>query len=161
MAMKQVARLAVLAAFLILAPGAHAVQPDEVLADKKLETRARALSAGLRCLVCQNQSIDDSDADLARTLRIVLRERLVAGDSDRQVLDYMTARFGEFVLLKPRFAAHNLVLWLAPFGLLLIGAITIVASRRRARSASGAEQSLSAEEEKRLAGLLDKPADNS
>src|SRR3954462_3419322 len=93
---------------------AFAVQPDEVLTDPALEARARVLSQELRCLVCQNQSIDDSDALLARDLRILLRERLKNGDSDRQVLDFLVARYGEFVLLRPPFGWHTLVLWLAP-----------------------------------------------
>src|SRR6187401_2626115 len=91
---------------------ALAVQPDEVLSDPALEARARVLSQELRCLVCQNQSIDDSDAPLARDLRILLRERLQAGDSDRQVIDFLVARYGEFVLLKPRFSWHTALLWL-------------------------------------------------
>ncbi|MEP3301949.1 MAG: cytochrome c-type biogenesis protein, partial [Roseibium sp.] len=92
---------------------ALAVAPDEVLDDPVLEARARALSANLRCMVCQNQSIDDSDAPLAKDLRVLVRERLVADDSDAQVMDYLVSRYGEFVLLKPRFAWHNLVLWAA------------------------------------------------
>src|SRR5260370_1373905 len=105
-------------AFLVLqfAPAAVAVQPDEMLADPRLETRARTLSRELRCMVCQNQSIDDSEAPLARDLRILVRERLQAGDSDAQVLDFLTARYGEFVLLKPPFARHTPGLWLAPSG---------------------------------------------
>mgnify|MGYP005858098385 CR=1 FL=1 len=99
----------------LLAPGtARAVQPGEVLADPALEARARALSANLRCLVCQNQSIDESDAPLARDLRLLVRERLVAGDSDAQVERFLVARYGEFVLLRPPFAAHTLLLWLMP-----------------------------------------------
>ncbi|HEX6612068.1 MAG TPA: cytochrome c-type biogenesis protein, partial [Hyphomicrobiaceae bacterium] len=92
--------------------GAHAVEPDEVLADRALEARARQLSAELRCLVCQNQSIDDSDAPLARDLRILVRERLTAGDSDRQVLEFLVARYGEFVLLRPPFNWQTALLWL-------------------------------------------------
>src|SRR5215475_9445743 len=88
-----------------------AVQPDEILPDPALEARARALSRDLRCMVCQNQSIDDSDAPLARDLRILVRERLTAGDSDTQVIDFLVARYGEFVLLKPRLAGHTLILW--------------------------------------------------
>src|SRR5690606_12873648 len=98
---------------------AHAVQPDEVLDDPALEARARALSAHLRCLVCQNQSIDDSDAPLAKDLRLLVRERLVAGDSDTEVTNFLVARYGEFVLLKPPFAKHTLLLWLTPLLLLL------------------------------------------
>src|SRR5882757_168780 len=99
---------------------AFAVQPDEVLTDAALETRARALSRQLRCMVCQNQTIDDSDAPLARDLRILVRERLRAGDSDHQVIDFLVARYGEFVLLKPRFSLHTALLWLAPAAVLLI-----------------------------------------
>lgn len=110
----------------------QAVTPDEMLSDPTLEGRARALSEGLRCLVCQNQSIDESDADLARDLRILVRERLAAGDTDDQVMDYVVSRYGEFVLLKPRFDMRNAALWGAPF-LLLLGGIAFVCrvSRRR------------------------------
>src|ERR671935_518506 len=100
---------------------ALAVQPDEVLSDQALEARARALSKELRCMVCQNQSIDDSDAPLARDLRILVRERLQAGDSDREVTDFLVARYGEFVLLNPRFSWHTAVLWLGPAAMLLVG----------------------------------------
>src|SRR5207249_11922976 len=102
---------------------ALAVQPDEIMQDPALEGRARALSKELRCMVCQNQSIDDSDAPLARDLRILVRERLKEGDSDRQVIDFLVARYGEFVLLKPRLNAHTLLLWLAPFAAIIGGAI--------------------------------------
>ena len=102
-------------------PAAFAVQPDEILADQALEARARALSKELRCMVCQNQSIDDSDAPLARDLRVLVRERLQAGDSDRQVIDFLVARYGEFVLLKPRFTGHTLLLWAAPGAVVVIG----------------------------------------
>ena len=100
---------------------AFAVQPGEVLADPALEARARALSAELRCMVCQNQSIDDSDAELAHDLRVLVRERLTAGDSDAEVIDYVVSRYGEFVLLKPRFSLRNALLWGAPVLLLLAG----------------------------------------
>lgn len=109
-------------------PAVLAVQPDEVLSDASLEKRARSISAGLRCLVCQNQSIDDSDAPLAKDLRVLVRERLVAGDSDGQVLDYVVARYGEFVLLKPPMNSHTLLLWLAPL-LLLAGALLVISRR--------------------------------
>src|SRR4051812_32340881 len=111
----------------------HAVQVDEILPDPALEGRARAISHELRCMVCQNQSIDDSEAPLARDLRLLVRERLKAGDSDRQVLDFLVARYGEFVLLKPRFGWDTAVLWLAPVGVLLIGAVSLVALVRRRR----------------------------
>src|SRR6478672_9313560 len=113
------------------APSALAVQPDEILKDGALEARARALSQELRCMVCQNQSIDDSDAPLAKDLRILVRERLTAGDTDNQVIDFLVARYGEFVLLKPRFNAHTLLLWLAPFGVLIIAAVAFLAAWRR------------------------------
>src|SRR5229473_7766343 len=106
--------LVVTALTLIVPQHAFAVQPDEILADQALEGRARALSKELRCMVCQNQSIDDSDAPLARDLRVLVRERLTTGDSDSQVIDFLVARYGEFVLLKPRFAWHNVVLWITP-----------------------------------------------
>src|SRR5215471_12453719 len=107
-------------------PFASAVQPDEILADAALEARARALSKELRCMVCQNQSIDDSDAPLARDLRILVRERLQAGDNDREVIDFLVARYGEFVLLKPRLAWHTAVLWATPVVLLLIGTVVLL-----------------------------------
>jgi cytochrome c-type biogenesis protein CcmH len=114
---------------------ALAVLPDEMLSDPALEARARTISGELRCLVCQNESIDNSNADLARDLRILVRKRLVAGDTNQQVLDYIVARYGEFVLLKPSFALHNLVLWAAPFSLLLGGAVLIfISSRKRKRA---------------------------
>jgi cytochrome c-type biogenesis protein CcmH len=141
-----------------LAP-AWAVQPDEVLSDPALEARARALSKELRCMVCQNQSIDDSAAPLARDLRLLVRERLTGGDSDQQVLDFLVARYGEFVLLKPRFAWHTALLWLGPPGLLLGGALVLwVAGRRRSRAGNapaGREvEALTPAEEARLAGLM-------
>jgi cytochrome c-type biogenesis protein CcmH len=149
-----------LIALALLSPAcAFAVQPDEVLADPALEARARTLSKELRCLVCQNQSIDDSAAPLARDLRVLVRERLTGGDNDQQVLDFLVARYGEFVLLKPRFAWHNALLWLGPPGVLIGGGLLLlVTARRRSRAASapaGAEvEALSATEEARLAGLM-------
>jgi cytochrome c-type biogenesis protein CcmH len=139
---------------------AFAVQPDEMLADAALEARARALSKELRCMVCQNQSIDDSDAPLARDLRILVRERLTAGDGDQQVIDFLVARYGEFVLLKPRFAWHTALLWLGPATVLLIGALGIfVAARRhqaraRAATAGSGEAALTPQEEARLNEIL-------
>ncbi|MBV9079384.1 MAG: cytochrome c-type biogenesis protein CcmH, partial [Methylobacteriaceae bacterium] len=118
-------RAAVLLAALASAPGARAVQPDEILRDPKLESRARTISAELRCLVCQNQSIDDSDAPLARDLRLLVRERLQAGDSDREVVRFVANRYGDFVLLKPPFTAETLVLWLGPAALALGAAAAI------------------------------------
>jgi cytochrome c-type biogenesis protein CcmH len=122
------------AALLLNAQAALAVQPDEILADPALEARARALSSELRCMVCQNQSIDDSDAPLARDLRILVRERLKAGDSDDKVLDFLTARYGEFVLLKPRFSERTAFLWLAPGAILLAGGLAIAFALRRKRA---------------------------
>ena len=101
------------------------MNPDEVLKDPALEARARQISSELRCLVCQNQSIDISDAELAKDLRVIVRERLTAGDSDAQVLDYVVARYGEFVLLKPRFSAGNAALWGAPLLVVLFGALVL------------------------------------
>jgi cytochrome c-type biogenesis protein CcmH len=152
-------RFALIALCLLAPAGAWAVQPDEVLSDPALEARARALSKELRCLVCQNQSIDDSAAPLARDLRLLVRERLTDGDSDQQVLDFLVARYGEFVLLKPRFAWHNALLWLGPPSLLLGGALVLmVVARRRSRTAaapSGAEvEALTPDEEARLAKLM-------
>jgi cytochrome c-type biogenesis protein CcmH len=136
-----------------LAGGAEAVQPDEQLADPTLEAAAREISAGLRCLVCQNQSIDDSDAPLARDLRLLVRERLQAGDSPAEVRDYLVARYGDFILLKPPFDDRTMLLWLTPLAVLTIGgAVAILHARRRALTPSAAP--LSADEEARLAGLL-------
>lgn len=102
---------------------AHAVQPDEILSDPALEERARALSVNLRCLVCQNQSIDGSNAELAKDLRVLVRTRLVEGDTDEEVISYIVSRYGEFVLLKPSFSARNLFLWLTPLLVLLLGGL--------------------------------------
>src|SRR5919206_5196359 len=113
---------------LIAAPAAHAVQPDEIMADPAKEARARNLSRELRCMVCQNQSIDDSEAPLARDLRLLVREHIAAGGSDAQVMDFLVARYGEFVLLKPRLERHTLLLWGAPFAVLLIGALSFLAA---------------------------------
>lgn len=139
-------------------PSAFAVQPDEMLSDAALEMRARALSKELRCMVCQNQSIDDSDAPLARDLRVLVRERLQAGDSDRQVIDFLVARYGEFVLLKPRFSAHTALLWLGPAAILLVGAfgLFLVARRYRADSAAtpAGRAQLTPAEQARLSEIL-------
>ena len=124
------------AAALAGASPSFAVQPDEILSDSALETRARTLSGELRCMVCQNQSIDDSDAPLARDLRLLVRERLTAGDSDAQVLDFLTARYGQFVLLKPRFGWDTVLLWGAPAAVLLVGGLAIVLACRRRRDLS-------------------------
>ena len=133
----------------------QAVEPSEMLADPVLEARARALSKELRCMVCQNQSIDDSEAPLAHDLRVLVRERLKAGDSDFQVIDFMVARYGEFVLLRPPFAWHTAALWGLPPAAVLIGiiAIALVVRRRRPPSAGDAAN-LTAAEEARLSELL-------
>jgi cytochrome c-type biogenesis protein CcmH len=132
---------------------AFAVNPDEVMADPALEARARALSAQLRCMVCQNQSIDDSNAELAKDLRVLVRERIKDGDSDEAVMDYVVSRYGEFVLLNPRFETKTLLLWGAPFVLLVAGiAAMAVAARRRNGKMTGT--ALSADERARLAQVL-------
>ena len=130
----------------------HALQPGEVLSDSKLEQRARGISLGLRCLVCQNQSIDDSDAQVAQDLRRVVRQRLVAGDSDAEVRAYIVDRYGDFVLLKPPFNARTLLLWLGPVIVLLCGGALVLWGRRRARAGTPA---LSAAEQAELQKLLD------
>ena len=136
-------------------PAAHAVQPDEVMADRAKEARARDLSRELRCMVCQNQSIDDSDAPLARDLRLLVRERIAAGDSDNQVLDFLVARYGQFVLLKPRFERQTLLLWLLPPMLLIGGGIALwLQVRRRDRRGAESVPPLTPEEEARLAALM-------
>jgi cytochrome c-type biogenesis protein CcmH len=140
-------------------PRVLAVQPDEILSDPALEARARALSKELRCMVCQNQSIDDSDAPLARDLRLLVRERLQAGDSDRQVIDFLVTRYGEFVLLKPRFSLRTVLLWLGPAAFLVIGALALLLISRRYRTRASAELAapparLTAGEEARLTEIL-------
>ena len=141
------------------APASFAVQPDEILGDPALEARARVLSRELRCMVCQNQSIDDSDAGLARDLRLLVRERLQAGDSDRQVLDFLTARYGEFVLLKPRFGLHTALLWLLPAGFLVLGACGLFVLMRRQRRETPGDAALNAAEQARLAKLVTPPGE--
>jgi cytochrome c-type biogenesis protein CcmH len=141
---------------LVVAPSAQAVQPDEVLPDPALEARARAISEGLRCLVCQNQSIDDSDAPLAKDLRLLVRERLKAGDSDREIVDFVVARYGEFVLLKPRLSPHTLILWFAT-PILFAAALLLIwrAYRRRKTMTPEGLTPLSAGDKRRLKRLLD------
>ena len=148
---------AILAALMLLvaAPPAMAVQPDEVLADPVLEERARDISAGLRCVVCRNESIDQSNAEIARDLRLLVRERLVAGDSDDDVMAYVVARYGEYVLMRPTMTGGNILLWLAPLALILAGgALSLVYIRRRAAAPAPAEAALSPEEEARLQAIL-------
>ena len=137
--------------FILLFTPAHAVQPDEILGDAKLETRARDLSTGFRCLVCQNQSIDESDAPLAKDLRVLIREHLTKGESDAEIRDFVVARYGEFVLLKPRLTASTAILWATPFLIILAGFVVIL--RRRKTSGAPAESALSAEEQKALRDL--------
>lgn len=151
-------RVLLAAVFLLFAviSAAHspalAVEPDEMLADPVLEARARDISQHLRCLVCQNQSIDDSNADLARDLRILVRERLVAGDSDEQAIDFIVARYGAFVLLKPPVTEATLPLWLAPFALVFLGALAVAIYY--ARRSGVRPPPLSAAERERLDRLL-------
>ena len=144
-------------AVLLFAPASSwaAVQPDEMLRDPVLEARARTLSQQLRCMVCQNESIDDSDAPLAHDLRVLVRERLQAGDSDAQVLDFLVARYGEFVLLKPRLSCRTAVLWGLPPGLLLTGiALLVVAANRRRGRVPDATADLTPAEQARLKKIL-------
>ncbi|WP_375173732.1 cytochrome c-type biogenesis protein CcmH [Pseudooceanicola sp.] len=141
-------------ALVLLAAPVMAVQPDEILDDPRLEERAREISKGLRCLVCRNENIDDSNAELARDLRLLVRERLVAGDSDEEVVDFVTERYGEYVLLNPTTGGSNWILWGAGPAMLLIAlGIGLTYLRRRSR---GEETTLSAEEEKRLKEILDR-----
>ena len=156
--MKRVFACALLLAALLGSPVAHAVQPDEIMADPAKEARARDLSRELRCMVCQNQSIDDSEAPLARDLRLLVRERIAAGDSDSQVMDFLVARYGEFVLLKPRLTFHTLLLWLLPPLALAGGGFALWAHhRRRGRYGTSDDPalfSLTADEEARLERLI-------
>jgi cytochrome c-type biogenesis protein CcmH len=145
---------AILTLLVFSASPLRAVEPKEMLGDPALETRARNLSKELRCMVCQNQSIDDSEAPLAHDLRVLVRERLQAGDSDQQVLNFLVARYGEFVLLRPQFAWHNAALWGLPPAALLVGIIAIVLVVRRRRVAPAEANNLSAVEEARLSELL-------
>ena len=138
-----------------VANAALAVQPDEILKDAALEARARDLSRELRCMVCQNQSIDDSEAPLARDLRLLVRERLTRGDSDQQVIDYLVARYGEFVLLKPRFELGTALLWGLPPAALLGGMIGLFVIARRYKSVPIEPATLSADEKNRLSTLVD------
>jgi cytochrome c-type biogenesis protein CcmH len=147
-----------LAIGMMAATSVYAVQPDEIMSDSTKEERARDLSRELRCMVCQNQSIDDSEAPLARDLRLLVRERIAAGDSDAQVLDFLVARYGEFVLLKPRLNPHTWLLWLLPPFALVGGAFALWGNaRRRTRSAAMQGDSLfklTADEEARLERLI-------
>jgi cytochrome c-type biogenesis protein CcmH len=156
--LKQIRAFVFAIAMIAGSQAAHAVQPDEVMSDPARESRARDLSRELRCMVCQNQSIDDSDAPLARDLRLLVRERIASGDSDAQVIDFLVARYGEFVLLKPRFNSRTLLLWLLPPLALAGGGLALWANMRR-RSGSNARDDeslvkLTADEEARLERLI-------
>jgi cytochrome c-type biogenesis protein CcmH len=157
--MKQILACVFALAVMVGSSAAYAVQPDEIMSDPARESRARDLSRELRCMVCQNQSIDDSEAPLARDLRLLVRERIAAGDNDAQVLDFLVARYGEFVLLKPRLEPHTYLLWLLPPLALTGGGFALwMHSRRRTRSATGAEdqslRQLTPEEATRLEQLI-------
>lgn len=145
--------LLTIALLLKLAAPSFAVNPNEVLADPALELRARAISAELRCLVCQNQSIDNSDAELAKDLRLLVREHLKAGETDAQIYDFVVARYGEFVLLKPRLQERTLLLWFAPLFLLLLGALMLFFQNRKT-NISNALPELSDSEKERIAKLV-------
>ena len=146
---------ALILAILLSATPAMAVQPDEMFRDPALEARAGELFDGLRCMVCRNESIAESGADLARDMRLLVRERIVAGDSDAQVIDFIVERYGEYALLRPTTSGANLILWIAaPAMLLLGGGLAFTYLRRRERAAPATVEGLSAEEEARLAELL-------
>jgi cytochrome c-type biogenesis protein CcmH len=157
-AITRIAAVAALLLAVVLAPGpAGAVEPDEVLPDPALEARAREVSKELRCLVCQNQSIDDSDAELARDLRVLVRERVAAGDSNEEVMTYVVSRYGDFVLLRPPFKSSTYLLWLGPALILVVGlvAIGLFYRRRRLAGADDGAPGLSESERARLARLMD------
>lgn len=146
-----------LLAALIVSSQAWAVEPDEMLSNPALEARARAISKQLRCMVCQNESIDESQAPLARDLRVLVRQRIMAGDSDTQIINFLVSRYGEFILLKPPLSWHTLALWGAPPALLILGILMIVVVERRRATGQpvlGAATRLSAAEEARLSEIL-------
>jgi cytochrome c-type biogenesis protein CcmH len=153
--MRRLALTLALALLPVLSPvvAPAAVQPGEMLADPKLEARARQISEGIRCLVCRNESIDDSDAALAHDLRVLVRQRILAGDTNRQVVNYLVSRYGEFVLLKPTVTGSNLILWYSGPAMLVAGLAIAAATLRRRRTAAEAER-LSQEDEARLAQIL-------
>lgn len=161
--------LSLLAVLLLCATSAYAVEPNEILDDPVMEKRAREIGKSLRCVVCQNQAIDDSNSDLARDMRVLVRKRLMAGSADSEVIEYMVSRYGDYVLLQPPMKATTYVLWFAPGGFILIGvfAIAMYYRRRRAESdaavaAGGASepaaQALTSEEEARITALLERDA---
>ena len=144
----------------LLALAASAVEPGEILDDPRLEERAREVSKGLRCLVCQNQSIDESDAELARDLRLLVRQRLTAGDSNQQVIDYVVSRYGDFVLLMPPLKGATYVLWFGPLVIAGLGILAVILFfRRRQRTSPAAPPPLSADEKRRLREFLDGDAE--
>jgi cytochrome c-type biogenesis protein CcmH len=149
-----------MAAWVAFTAPALAVRPDEMLSDPVLEQRARDISRDLRCLVCQNQSIDDSEADLAHDLRVLVRKRLLAGDSDKQVVAYVVARYGDFVLLKPPLKTATLALWFGPLALLVLGALgtLVLFLRRRARESALRPAPLTEAEQRRVSELLGEDA---
>ncbi|RLJ58835.1 cytochrome c-type biogenesis protein CcmH [Litoreibacter meonggei] len=147
---------AALLALALLANPAFAVEPDEVLSDPALEERARAISANVRCVVCQNEPIDSSNAGVARDLRVLIRERLVAGDTDQEIYDFLVLRYGDFVLFKPPFKPSTYALWLGPFAILFIGGLAVAISlSRRPRRPATKDTHLSADEETELAKLME------
>ena len=152
--MRRLAAIALVLA-IIASSSSLAVQPEEMLKDPKLEARARELSRELRCMVCQNQSIDESEAPLARDLRLLVRERLTKGDTDQQVLDFLVVRYGEFVLLKPPLESSTIILWALPPVALLAGAIGLFFAMRRRRTVQQEPATLSIEERRRLSTLVD------
>lgn len=151
--MRMLAVITIMACTILYGQSASAWEPDEVLSDQALEARARALSSELRCLVCQNQSIDDSNAELAKDLRVLVRERLVAGESDADIRRFLVKRYGEFILLQPSLSLNTLALWGAPGLLLFAGCIVLLASTRRVQQEK-AEKSLSALDKARLAEIV-------
>lgn len=147
--------LAVFAGFIFLTSAALAVEPDEILDDPVLEERARAISQQLRCLVCQNESIDSSNADVARDLRNIVRERLLAGDTDQQIIEFVVGRYGDFVLLSPPLRSRTILLWLTPLLMVLLGGTLIFVFYRSMSQRRVTDHALSAEEEDRLKRYLD------
>jgi cytochrome c-type biogenesis protein CcmH len=148
-------RVVLIACLFLVSPlAARAVQPDEIMANPKLEARARNLSAQLRCMVCQNESIDESNADLARDLRLLVRERLASGDSDDQIRSFLVHRYGDFILLKPPFKPETFLLWTGPFLILLAGGIFIFLSRRR-QAGQAVQNRLTETEQARLNAMLE------
>jgi cytochrome c-type biogenesis protein CcmH len=156
MTMRRLAAGLILILALVGLGPALAVTPDEMLKDPAEEARARALSTGLRCMVCQNQSIDDSDADLAHDIRVLVRERIAAGDSDEAVIKFLVARYGDFILLKPPVNTETILLWAIPFATLALGIAAVLAASRRRRSSAAPAGSLTADERQRLERLLGK-----